>query len=158
MEATERDIGVLLTGVGKRYDIVSAFAQHATVVAADPNPLAPAQYAAHHRCAVPRIDDPGYVPALQELCERHRVGAVVPLTDLDIEVLAHARVEGVLPAFVPDPEVARCTFDKYEAHLLLGRLGLPSPPTVLPGRAGTELPGDDQAQTGFGGALDPSRR
>ena len=34
------DIGVLLTGVGKRYDIVSAFAQHATVVAADPNPLA----------------------------------------------------------------------------------------------------------------------
>jgi carbamoyl-phosphate synthase large subunit len=133
MEATERDIGVLLTGVGKRYDIVSAFAQHATVVAADPNPLAPAQYAAHHRCAVPRIDDPGYVPALQELCERHNVGAVVPLTDLDIEVLAHARVAGALPAFVPDPEVARCTFDKYEAHLLLERLGLPSPPTVLPG-------------------------
>ncbi len=45
MDAT--GIGVLLTGVGKRYDIVSAFAQHATVVAADPNPLAPAQYAAH---------------------------------------------------------------------------------------------------------------
>ena len=56
------DVGVLLTGVGKRYDIVSAFAQHATVVAADPNPLAPAQYAAHHRRAVPRIDDPAYVP------------------------------------------------------------------------------------------------
>ena len=43
--------GVLLTGVGKRYDIVSAFAQHATVVAADPNPLAPAQYAAWLRAA-----------------------------------------------------------------------------------------------------------
>src|SRR5204862_421172 len=82
----------LLTGVGKRYDIVSAFAQHATVVAADPNPLAPAQYAAHHRVAVPRIADPDYVPALQELCEEHNVGAVIPLTDLDIEVLAHARV------------------------------------------------------------------
>ena len=61
---TERDVAVLLTGVGKRYDIVSAFAQHATVIAADPNPLAPAQYAAHHRRPVPRIDDPGYVPAL----------------------------------------------------------------------------------------------
>ena len=128
-----RDVGVLLTGVGKRYDIVSAFAQHATVVAADPNPLAPAQYAAHHRCAVPRIDDPDYVPALREMCERHRVAAVVPLTDLDIEVLAHARVAGELPAFVPDPEIARATFDKFEAHLLLERLGLPSPPTVLPG-------------------------
>jgi carbamoyl-phosphate synthase large subunit len=133
MAATERDVGVLLTGVGKRYDIVSAFARHATVVAADPNPLAPAQYAAHHRYAVPRVDDEAYVPALRELCDRHGVRAVVPLTDLDIEVLAHARVAGELPAFVPPPEIARATFDKYEAHLLLGRLGLPSPPTVLPG-------------------------
>jgi carbamoyl-phosphate synthase large subunit len=124
---------VLLTGVGKRYDIVSAFAQHATVVAADPNPLAPAQYAAHHRTAVPRIDDPAYVPALRALCERHNARAVVPLTDLDLEVLAHARAAGELPAFVPNPEIARATFDKYEAHLLLRRLGLPSPPTVLPG-------------------------
>jgi carbamoyl-phosphate synthase large subunit len=133
MASPERDVGVLLTGVGKRYDIVSAFAQHAIVVAADPNPLAPAQYAADHRCAVPRIDDPGYVPALAELCERHGVRAVVPLTDLDLEVLGHARAAGRLPAFVPDAEIARATFDKYEAHLLLSRLGLPSPPTVLPG-------------------------
>jgi carbamoyl-phosphate synthase large subunit len=125
--------GVLLTGVGKRYDIVSAFAQHGTVVAADPNPLAPAQYAATVRTSVPPIVSPDYVPALQRLCAEHGVGAVVPLTDLDIEVLAHARTAGWLPAFVPDPEIARATFDKYEAHLLLTRLGFPSPPTVLPG-------------------------
>jgi carbamoyl-phosphate synthase large subunit len=127
------DAGVLLTGVGKRYDIVSAFAQHGTTVAADPNPLAPAQYAADHRTAVPRIDDPGYVPALQALCRTHNLGAVVPLTDLDIEVLAEARAHNQLPAFVPDPHIARATYDKYEAHLLLERHGLPSPPTVLPG-------------------------
>ena len=126
-------VAVLLTGVGKRYDIVSAFAQHATVVAADPNPLAPAQYAAHHRRAVPRIEEPSYVPVLQGLCEEFGVGAVVPLTDLDLEVLGQARADGLLPAFVPDPEIARATFDKYETHLLLSRLGLPSPPTVLPG-------------------------
>ncbi len=136
----ERDVAVLLTGVGKRYDIVSTFAQHATVVAADPNPLAPAQYAADHRYAVPPIDDAGYVPALKELCERHRVGAVVPLTDLDLEVLAHARLAGHLPAVVPDPEIARATFDKYESHLLLRRLGLPSPPTVLPGEEVESFP------------------
>jgi carbamoyl-phosphate synthase large subunit len=126
-------VGILLTGVGKRYDIVSAFAQHATTVAADPNPLAPAQYAAHVRAAVPRIDDPGYVAALEALCAEHDVGAVVPLTDLDIEVLAHAREAGRLPALVPDPPVAAATYDKYEAHRLLERLGLPSPPTVLAG-------------------------
>jgi len=125
--------GVLLTGVGKRYDIVAAFARHATTVAADPSPLAPAQYAADVRSAVPRIDDPGYVTALEALCAEHDLGAVVPLTDLDIEVLAHARAAGRLPALVPEPEVAAATYDKYETHLLLERLGLPSPPTVLPG-------------------------
>jgi carbamoyl-phosphate synthase large subunit len=133
-------VAVLLTGVGKRYDIVAAFAQHATVVAADPNPLAPAQYAAHHRRAVPRIDDPDYVPALRELCDEFAVGAVVPLTDLDIEVLAQAREQESLPAFVPDAAIARTTFDKYEAHVMLERLGLPSPPTVLPGDAVENFP------------------
>jgi carbamoyl-phosphate synthase large subunit len=133
-------VAVLLTGVGKRYDIVSAFAQHATVLAADPSPLAPAQYAAHHNYAVPRIDDPEYVPVLRDLCERHGVGAVVPLTDLDIEVLARARAAGDLPAFVPDPDVARATYDKYETHRLLSSLGLPSPPTVLPGEPVESFP------------------
>jgi carbamoyl-phosphate synthase large subunit len=123
---------ILLTGVGKRYDLVACFAALARTIAADPNPLAPAQYAAHARAAVPAISDPGYAPALQELCVRHGVGAVIPLTDLDIEVLAHARAAGRLPALVPSPEVALATYDKYEAHLLLERLGLPSPPTVLP--------------------------
>ncbi|MDX6649875.1 MAG: carbamoyl-phosphate synthase large subunit [Solirubrobacteraceae bacterium] len=141
---------VLLTGVGKRYDIVSAFAQHTTVVAADPNPLAPAQYAAHVRTSVPRFDDPAYVPALEELCARHGVGAVVPLTDLDLEVLAHARAAGRLPAFVPDPEIAAATFDKYETHRLLQRLGLPSPPTVLPGEAVDFLPAMVKPRRGSG--------
>ena len=56
---------ILLTGAGKRYDIVSCFAQLTKTVVADPSPLAPAQYAAHVRAAVPLIDDPGYVPALR---------------------------------------------------------------------------------------------
>ncbi|HEU0249745.1 MAG TPA: ATP-grasp domain-containing protein, partial [Solirubrobacteraceae bacterium] len=47
-------------------------------------------------------------------------------------VLARAREQGLLPAMVPSSEVARSTYDKYEAHLLLERHSLPSPPTVLP--------------------------
>jgi carbamoyl-phosphate synthase large subunit len=123
---------ILLTGAGKRYDIVASFARLATTVVADPAPLAPARYAAQVRAVVPLIDDPAYVPELEELCRAHGVGAVLPLTDLDIEVLARAREDGRLPALVPSAEVARATYDKYEAHLLLGRHGLPSPPTVLP--------------------------
>ncbi|MHB8492377.1 MAG: ATP-grasp domain-containing protein, partial [Solirubrobacteraceae bacterium] len=84
-------------------------------------------------CTGAPFHDPGYVPALEKICAEHDVRAVLPLTDLDIEILAHARAEGRLPALVPSPEVARATYDKYEAHMLLGSLGLPSPPTVLPG-------------------------
>lgn len=129
-------VAVLLTGTGKRYDIVSAFAQHAFTIAADPSPLSPAQYAADLRVAPPLIDDPGYVPFLQELVAEHGVGAVVPLTDLDIEVLARAD----LPAFVPHPDVCRATYDKYETHELLLGHGLPSPPTVLPGEEPPSYP------------------
>jgi carbamoyl-phosphate synthase large subunit len=132
---------VLLTGTGKRYDIVASFAQHTTVIAADPNPVSPAQYAATVRTSVPLIGDPEYVPALQRLCSEHGVGAIVPLTDLDIEVLAQARADGRLPqALVPDPDIASATYDKYETHLLLERLGLPSPPTVLPGEEPPSYP------------------
>ena len=79
-------------------------------------------------------------PALQELCEqlrrRRRRAADRPRPRGP-----GPRPRGrAAPAFVPDPEIARATFDKYEAHLLLERLGLPSPPTVLPGEPVESLP------------------
>lgn len=137
---------ILLTGVGKRYDIVSCFAKLTKTIAVDPSPLAPARHAATLSAFPPRIDDPNYVPYLAALCEEHDVGAVLPLTDLDIEVLSKAREDGLLPSLTPSSEVARATYDKYAAHELLTRLGLPSPPTALPRDAardaGTALPRD----------------
>jgi carbamoyl-phosphate synthase large subunit len=150
---------VLLTGTGKRYDIVASFAQHTTVIAADPNPLSPAQYAATVRTSVPLIDDPEYVPALQRLCDEHGVGAIVPLTDLDIEVLAQARADGRLPqALVPDPEIASATYDKYATHLLLEKLGLPTPPTVLEGEEPQSYPVMVKPRRGSGArSIHPAR-
>jgi len=128
---------VLLTGVGKRYDIVNAFSEHAFTIAADPNPLAPARYAADLAVTPPAIADPDYVPFLEEIAAEHDVRAVVPLTDLDIELLASATG---LPAVVPSVQTARATFDKYEAHHLLLGHGLPSPPTCLPGEEPGSFP------------------
>ncbi len=150
---------ILLTGAGKRYDIVSCFARLTTTVVADPSPLAPAQYAAQVRAAVPLITDPGYVQALAELCSEHGVGAVLPLTDLDIEVLALAREHGRLPALVPSAAIARATYDKYETHLLLERLGLPSPPdgAARGSFRAARVPRDGQAASRLWRALDPPR-
>ena len=99
MGPTDSDVGaVLLTGVGKRYDIVSAFAQHTTVVAADPNPLAPAQYAAHHRSSVPRIEDPEYVPARPTLIARYYVLTTASLAAGLWDWLVHGTAAGWEPA------------------------------------------------------------
>jgi len=80
---------VLLTGAGKRYDIVSCFSRLTKTVVADPSPLAPAQYAAHVRSSVPLIGDPGYIPALERLCEQH--GMTILLVTNDGDTAAHLR-------------------------------------------------------------------
>jgi carbamoyl-phosphate synthase large subunit len=83
----------------------------------------------------------------------HDVKAVLPLTDLDLEVLARSG----LPAFVPSPEVCRATYDKYETHTLLLSHGLPSPPTVLPGDEPESYPVMVKPRHGSGGrAIHPA--
>ena len=131
---------VLFTCAGQRVDIVSAFGRAgATTVAADLDPLAPALYHADRKALVPRVDDPGYVAALAELVADHDVRLVVPLTDLDQEIVSQARDE-LAPALVlaPSPEVCRTMGDKYLAHAFFVANGIPSPRTWLP----EEVPGD----------------
>ena len=145
---------VLFTCAGQRVDIVSAFGRAgALTVAADANPLAPALYHADRHALVPRIDDPGYVPALQELVERHDVRLIVPLTDLDQLLLADAR-DGFGDALVllPSREVLEACNDKYVAHQRFVELGIPSPPTWLPEELPDELrfPVLVKAREGFG--------
>ena len=148
---------ILLTGVGKRYDIVSCFAALTRTIAVDPNPLAPAQYAAQVRVAVPPIADPGYVPALAELCERYGVGAVIPLTDLDIEVLARAR-----ESHVPPTCRRWCPRRRWRGRRTTSTRRTccwePRPAVAADGAAGAGaglLSGDGQAAARLGGALDP---
>jgi carbamoyl-phosphate synthase large subunit len=145
---------VLFTCAGQRVDIVSAFSRAGAVtVAADADPLAPALYHAHRRALVPRVDDPGYVPALAALVAEHDVGLVVALTDLDQALLARARAE-LEPALVlvPEPEVCERMGDKYLAHLFFEEHGIPSPRGWLPG----DVPADARypllvkAREGFG--------
>jgi len=131
---------VLFTCAGQRVDIVTEFARAgATTVVAEADRLAPTLYHADYHALVPRVDDPGYVPALAALVREHHVRLIVPLTDLDHVVLAEARA-ALEPALVllPSAEVCRQVGDKFLAHRLFERLGIPSPPSWLPG----EVPAD----------------
>jgi carbamoyl-phosphate synthase large subunit len=145
---------VLFTCAGQRVDIVSAFGRAgATTIATDINPLAPALYHADAYTLVGRVDDPEYTSQLRRLVDRYDVKLVVPLTDLDQELLARRRDE-LEPARVllPDADVVAAMADKYSAHELFLERGIGSPETWLP----ADLPEDPQfpvfvkARNGFG--------
>ena len=136
------EVNVLLTCAGQRVDIVRAFqaalrggSHSGRVLVSDLDPLSPSLFAADLVVELPPVDDPGYGAAVADVCRREGVGAVLPLTDLDPVLLAEAadavRAAGA-QVFLPTPEVAFGCQDKWECHLMLGRLGLPSPPTWLP--------------------------
>jgi carbamoyl-phosphate synthase large subunit len=144
---------VLFTCAGQRVDIVGAFRRAgATAVAADANPLAPALYHADEHALVPRIDDPGYVPALRALVEQYDVRLIVPLTDLDQVTLARSRDELGAVVLLPEAEIVERLGDKYLAHLLFAERGIASPPTWLPNGVpdGVAFPLLVKARHGFG--------
>ena len=121
-------------------DIVSAFGRAgATTIAADVDPLAPALYHADEKALVPRVNDPGYVAALAAVVAEHDVRLVVPLTDLDQEIVSAAR-DALSPALVlaPTPEICRTMGDKYLAHRFFEEHDIASPRTWLP----AEVPDD----------------
>ena len=144
---------VLFTCAGQRVDVVTAFRRAgARTLAVDANPLAPAIYHADVHAIVPRIDDPGYLPALQELIRVHDVRLVVPLTDLDQLMLAERREEVDAVVLLPDAEVVRRTADKYVAHTFFEERGIPSPSSWLVEELPAELefPLLVKARFGFG--------
>jgi len=136
------DVNVLLTCAGQRVDIVRAFraalaegTHRGRVLVSDLDPLSPALFAADEVVELPAVDDPGYGAAVADVCRREGVGVVLPLTDLDPVVLAHAApriLEAGAQTLVPRPEIALGCQDKWECHLMLLDRGLPSPPTWLP--------------------------
>ena len=144
---------VLFTCAGQRVDIVTAFGKAgAETVAADVNPLAPALYAADRYFLAPLIDDPGYVPALAAAVAEHDVQLIVPLTDLDMTILAEHRDELAALVLLPGAEVAERTNDKFETHLFLQERGFGSPAAWLPDElpSGLPYPVLVKARRGFG--------
>jgi carbamoyl-phosphate synthase large subunit len=144
---------VLFTCAGQRVDIVTAFGRAGAVtVAVDADSLAPALYHADRHALVPRVDAPGYVPALQELVREHDVALIVPLTDLDLRLLAERRDELDATLLVSPAPVTAAMTDKYVAHHYFGERGIASPPTWLPDEVppDVEYPVLVKAREGFG--------
>ena len=106
-------VNTLFTSAGRRVELLRAFRRayeslslQGSIIAVDIDPLSPALQEADRRYLVPRLSEPGYIPALIDICAREQAHLVFPLIDPDIPVLAHHRAEleatGARVAVVPE--------------------------------------------------------
>lgn len=97
------------------------------IIASDSTWASPACRMADVGEVVPRVSDEAYLPALRELVARHRVGLVVPLTDLDLMLLARCRdsfaAKGVTVMVGSEKAVGICR-NKGRTARLVESLGL----------------------------------
>jgi len=139
---SQEPLNILFTSAGRRVELLSLFRDAyqelklpVNIVAVDVDPLAPALRVAQQHCLVPRFDDPRYIPCLTEICRRSKIGAILPLIDPEIPVLARHRAEfekaGAHVATV-SAEAAELTADKWKSAEFFEGLGLRVPQSWLP--------------------------
>src|SRR5258706_11940992 len=108
---------VIFTCAGQRTEIVQAFSRAgATTIAADAGALAPALYAADIAAKLPLVSSPNYIDALAQLIVEHDADLVLPLTDLDPELLARERAQLDALVLLPEATVAARARDKLGTH------------------------------------------
>jgi carbamoyl-phosphate synthase large subunit len=127
---------VLISSAGRRVALMNLFRSAlrdlrvgGAVAATDITPLAAAWQAADRQWIVPRCDAPEYVPYLLDLCERERIGLIVPTIDTELPVLAASRSRFAAigtAVLVSSPEAVRIAADKRETNRWLSSNEFPT--------------------------------
>jgi len=103
------------------------------LVAADQTSASPAFHAADVGEVTPPVGRVEYIPALLDVVRRHRIGLLVPVTDLDLRSLARQRGKfadaGCIVMCGEEPDVKLCR-DKARTNELLPKAGLGAIRTV----------------------------
>lgn len=132
----DRETNVLLTCAGRRNYLITFFQEalgdRGAVFAGDQDATAPALAAARRAFVLPAVDHPRYVETLAAICRDSCVRLLIPLSDLELPILAaHAdrfRDAGTLP-IVSSPAVIATCFDKWTTAQFLGARGVGVPRT-----------------------------
>jgi carbamoyl-phosphate synthase large subunit len=106
-----------------------------SVHVADVNPLSPAMQIADRAHLVPLSNDPGYIDHIFDLCQRERIGLVVPTIDDELPIFSEARArfeaEGIRVA-VSDAFVTSLCNDKFATSAYLRERGVAAADAWLP--------------------------
>lgn len=129
----DSNINILILSCGTRNKIVQYFKDELNnkgkVFATDSSELAPALYEADEHFIVPRVDEPGYLERILEICTEYNITGVLSLIDPELSVLAKNKQSfldiGTTP-IVSDYEVVEKSFDKYIFNQFLEENGFNS--------------------------------
>jgi carbamoyl-phosphate synthase large subunit len=124
----------MFTCAGRRVMLLRAFRAAmeklgvtGTLVATDRTSAASAFHEADVGELTPSVGRVEYIPALLELVAKHRIGLVVPLTDVDLRSLGRQKQKfadaGAEVMIGDEPDVRLCR-DKAQTNELFGRAGL----------------------------------
>ena len=120
------DINILILSAGTRNKVVSYFKKELTgkgnVIATDCNPLAPAIYVADRHYIVPRIDEPGYLDVIYEICRKEQITAVCSLIDPELTLLSQHKQDFAaigVTVIVSDADTVEICFDKFKMSQFL---------------------------------------
>ncbi len=136
-------MNVLISSAGRRVSLLEAFRIDAyelmtgsQIFACDMNPeLSAACQRSDGSFAIPRVDDPKYIPTLLAECERRNITMIVPTIDPELPVLAAHRgelAERGIHAVASDLELIRQMGDKCETPQRMSDFGIESPATISP--------------------------
>ena len=114
-------MNILILSAGTRDKVVQFFKNElhgeGRVIATDCSNLAPAVYEADKFCLVPRINVPGYMDGMLDICKQEGVDAVLSLIDPELSMVAdnaeRFKEIGVTPIISDKTLVDKC-FNKFE--------------------------------------------
>lgn len=135
-------LNVLMTAGSRRVPLLEGFRRAlrdlrlaGSVHVTDVNPLSPTMLVADKAHMVPLSDDPGYIDHLLDLCERERIGLVVPTIDDELPVFSAARPrfeERGVKVAVSDGFVTTLCNDKFATSAYLRDRGVSAAEAWLP--------------------------
>lgn len=114
---------ILVLSAGTRNKIVQYFRQEldgkGRVAATDCSGLAPALYDADQAYLVPRIDAPGYIDRILDICRKEKIAGLFSLIDPELSLIASQRERfleiGTVPV-VSSYELCETCLDKYRMY------------------------------------------
>jgi len=131
-------VDILITSSGRRDYLIGYFEEalggEGCVHVANSDPLCTSFLSPGPKVVTPPIYAAEYIPFLLDYCRDHGIGALIPLFDVDLPVLAEARAEFAkigTCVVVADLPVASLCNDKWLTYLELKRHGIAVPLTFL---------------------------